>query len=52
MYNFDFWNPTKIIFGKDRLEELDNLVPKDAKVLVTYGGGSVKDFHLIFRGLF
>lgn len=44
MLNFDFHNPTHIVFGKDRLAELDNLVPKDAKVLITYGGGSVKKF--------
>lgn len=44
MNNFTFYNPTKIIFGKDRLAELDTLVPKNARVLVTYGGGSVKKF--------
>ncbi len=44
MLNFDFYNPTKIVFGKDRLNELDNLIAKDAKVLVLYGGGSVKKF--------
>lgn len=44
MFNFNFYNPTKIVFGKDTLGELDNLVPKDAKVLVLYGGGSVKKF--------
>jgi len=44
MENFDFYNPTKIIFGKNRLGELDSLVPKDAKVLILYGGGSVKKY--------
>ncbi|MGL5068774.1 MAG: iron-containing alcohol dehydrogenase [Sarcina sp.] len=44
MNNFNFYNPTQIIFGKDRLAELDNVIPKNAKVLVTYGGGSVKRF--------
>jgi len=44
MKNFDFYNPTHIVFGKDRLGELDRLVPKDARVLITYGGGSVKKF--------
>lgn len=44
MLNFNFYNPTKIIFGKNRLDELDNLIDKDAKVLVLYGGGSVKRF--------
>lgn len=42
MQNFNYYNPTQIVFGKDRLAELDNLVPADAKVLVLYGGGSVK----------
>ena len=44
MLNFDFYNPTHIVFGKDRLNELDALVPKDARVLITYGGGSVKKY--------
>ncbi len=44
MLNFDFYNPTRIVFGKDRLKELDTLVPKAARVLITYGGGSVKKF--------
>ncbi len=44
MNNFNFYNPTQIVFGKDRLSELDNMIPKDAKVLVLYGGGSVKKF--------
>ncbi|QBG37322.1 iron-containing alcohol dehydrogenase [Litorilituus sediminis] len=44
MENFDYYNPTQIVFGQDRLNELDNLIAKDAKVLVLYGGGSVKRF--------
>lgn len=44
MLNFNFYNPTQIVFGKDTLKELDRLVPQDAKVLILYGGGSVKRF--------
>ncbi|OUR92019.1 NADH-dependent alcohol dehydrogenase [Gammaproteobacteria bacterium 42_54_T18] len=44
MQNFDYYNPTHIVFGQDRLAELNNLVPQNAKVLVLYGGGSVKRF--------
>ncbi len=47
MLNFDFYNPTHIVFGKDRLAELNTLVPENAKVLITYGGGSVKRFGLL-----
>lgn len=43
MENFTFWNPTKLIFGKGELEKLKNEVPKyGKKVLLTYGGGSIK----------
>ena len=51
MNQFNFYNPTKIIFGRDRFNELDYLVPKDAKVLVLYGGGSVKKFGTLDRVL-
>ena len=44
MLNFDFYNPTKIIFGKNRLDELKDQIPKDAKILITYGSGSIKKF--------
>ena len=42
MLNFTFHNPTKIVFGKGQIEKLATEIPKDAKVLVTYGGGSIK----------
>lgn len=42
MNNFDFYNPTHIVFGKGRVAELDNLIAPDARVLILYGGGSVK----------
>ena len=41
MLNFNFYNPTRILFGKGQIAELNNLVPTNAKVLITYGGGSV-----------
>ena len=51
MLDFDFYNPTHVVFGKDRLAELDKLVPEDAAVLVLYGGGSVKKFGTLTRVL-
>jgi NADP-dependent alcohol dehydrogenase len=51
MNNFNFYNPVHVVFGKDRLGELDNLIPKDAKVLVLYGGGSVKKFGTLEKVL-
>lgn len=44
MLNFNFYNPTEIVFGKDTLIQLDSLVPSNSRVLVLYGGGSVKKF--------
>ena len=42
MNNFEFKNPTKIIFGKDTIAKLSEEIPADAKVLLLYGGGSIK----------
>jgi NADP-dependent alcohol dehydrogenase len=42
MNNFEFKNPTKIIFGKNTIEKLAIEIPADAKVLLVYGGGSIK----------
>ncbi len=42
MNNFEFKNPTKIIFGKDTIDKLNQEIPEDAKVLMLYGGGSIK----------
>ncbi len=47
MFNFDFHNPTQIFFGKDRLDVIDKNIPTNAKVLITYGGGSAKKSGLI-----
>ncbi|QYK13022.1 iron-containing alcohol dehydrogenase [Shewanella rhizosphaerae] len=51
MLNFDYRNPTQIVFGKDRLAELDKLIPAGARVMVTYGGGSVKRFGTLDKVL-
>lgn len=42
MKNFVYKNPTKIIFGKGQIENLKNEIPQDTKVLLLYGGGSIK----------
>ncbi len=41
MKNFTFQNPVKIVFGKDTIAQLANELPKDAKIMITYGGGSI-----------
>lgn len=42
MFNFSFQNPTRIVFGKEQLAQLSKLIPPGSKVLLTYGGGSIK----------
>jgi NADP-dependent alcohol dehydrogenase len=41
MLNFELYNPTNLIFGKGQIEKLSTLVPKGAKILLAYGGGSI-----------
>lgn len=40
--NFDFFNPVKILFGEGKIAEISNEIPESAKILITYGGGSIK----------
>ncbi|MBR4999340.1 MAG: iron-containing alcohol dehydrogenase, partial [Rikenellaceae bacterium] len=42
MNNFIFQNPTRLIFGKGMIAELSTQIPNDCKLMVTFGGGSVK----------
>ena len=42
MDNFTFQNPTKLVFGKGEVKQLSTLIPKDKKIMITYGGGSIK----------
>ena len=42
MNNFVFQNPTKLIFGKGEIKRLSKLIDKNKKILITYGGGSIK----------
>ena len=42
MNNFELHNPTKILFGKGQIENLSKEIPENAKILLLYGGGSIK----------
>jgi len=42
MLNFTFHNPTKIVFGKETIAQLNDLIAKDARVLILLGGSSAK----------
>jgi NADP-dependent alcohol dehydrogenase len=42
MNNFQYYNPVRIVFGAGQIKQLADLVPTDARVLITYGGGSAQ----------
>ena len=42
MENFIFQNPTKLVFGKGTIARLGELIPAGKRVMVTFGGGSVR----------
>jgi len=63
MYNFEYQNTVKIIFGKGEISKVGRNIPKGSKILLTYGGGSifkngvydqvkesVKDFEIVEFG--
>ncbi|BDH44559.1 aldehyde reductase [Salmonella enterica subsp. enterica serovar Choleraesuis] len=51
MNNFNLHTPTRILFGKGAISELHNHIPAGARVMVTYGGGSVKKTGVLDQAL-
>ncbi|MDD3742498.1 MAG: iron-containing alcohol dehydrogenase [Lentimicrobiaceae bacterium] len=41
MKNFNFYNPVRILFGKGKIAEIGKYIPKDKRIMLTYGGGSI-----------
>jgi hypothetical protein len=42
MLNFEYFNPTRVVFGKGSIQRLGSLLPTAARVLLLYGGGSAE----------
>jgi len=42
MKDFEFYNPVKILFGKDQLPKINEHIPEGLKIMLLYGGGSIK----------
>jgi len=42
MLNFIYKNQTEILFGKGQMSEITSRLPENAKVLLLFGGGSIK----------
>jgi NADP-dependent alcohol dehydrogenase len=54
MLNFSFQNPTKIHFGENTIVAIASEIPKKSRVLVVYGGGSIKNngvYQQVIEGL-
>ena len=50
MQSFDYMTPTRLIFGKESIEKLSEVMyPLGKRVLLTYGGGSIKKLGLYDR---
>ncbi|MBQ9285604.1 MAG: iron-containing alcohol dehydrogenase [Bacteroidaceae bacterium] len=50
MQNFDYMTPTRLIFGRDSIVKLPEVMqPLGKRVLLTYGGGSIKKIGLYDR---
>ena len=47
MQNFDYMTPTRLIFGRDAIAKLPKVMTQfGKKILLTYGGGSIKKIGL------
>ncbi len=49
MNQFNYYNPTKIIFGAGRFNELQNEIPQNANILLIYGQKSIKNNGIYFQ---
>ncbi|PKN21022.1 MAG: NADH-dependent alcohol dehydrogenase [Deltaproteobacteria bacterium HGW-Deltaproteobacteria-6] len=47
MFNFIFHNPTRVLFGKGSVNQISGEIPKDARVLITYGGDSARRYGVL-----
>ena len=47
MLDFNYYNPTEIIFGENRLEELNEKIENSSRVMITYGGASAKKYGTV-----
>ncbi|WP_409307275.1 iron-containing alcohol dehydrogenase [Pectobacterium sp. B1J-3] len=44
MNNFEYYNPTRILFGQEKIANITQHIPENAKVLITYGGNSAQKY--------
>lgn len=44
MLDFEYFNPTRILFGPGKLTEIVKYIPENARILITYGGDSARKY--------
>jgi NADP-dependent alcohol dehydrogenase len=42
MNNFEYYNPVRVVFGKGTISKVSDLIGQDKKIMLLYGGGSIK----------
>jgi NADP-dependent alcohol dehydrogenase len=42
MENFSYYNPVNVVFGKGSISELNTLISPTSRIMLIYGGGSIK----------
>jgi len=42
MNNFELYNPVKLFFGKGEIARIEAEIPEKSRILICYGGGSIK----------
>jgi NADP-dependent alcohol dehydrogenase len=42
MKDFEFYNPVRILFGKEQLTKIGALIPSEKRIMLLYGAGSIK----------
>lgn len=42
MKDFEFYNPVRVLFGKDKMPKMADLIPAGKRIILLYGGGSIK----------
>ncbi len=42
MNDFEFYNPVRILFGKNQLTKISSLIPAKSRIMIIYGSGSIK----------
>ncbi|ATO33761.1 Alcohol dehydrogenase YqhD [Dickeya dianthicola] len=47
MLGFEYFNPTRILFGPGKLSEIATCIPKNSSILITYVRGSTRKYSTL-----